>query len=78
LRARHAHIQQPATPSSTYKNNPFLLAAMPHTFKLKKNWVKVDKAALTALINDRDININNLSTKNVDAVGTEYFPHREH
>jgi hypothetical protein len=57
------------------QNTLFLLASMPHTLKLKKNWGKVDKTALAKLINDGDININNLSTKNVDSVGTEYFPH---
>jgi hypothetical protein len=50
---------------------------MPHTFKSKENWVKVDKAALPALINNGDININNLSTKNIDVVETEYYPQRK-
>jgi hypothetical protein len=42
-----------------------------------KNWGKADRAALARLVHDRHVDINNLSYKNIDAVGEEYFIHRD-
>ena len=43
-----------------------------------KKWGKVDKAALHNLINDRLVDINDMSTKSIDSIHAQYFPHREH
>jgi hypothetical protein len=48
---------------------------MPNTEIPTKIWGKVNRAALTRLVHDRDVDINNLSYKNIDAVGEEYFCH---
>ena len=42
-----------------------------------KKWGKVDKAALHNLINDRLVDINDPSTKSIDAIHAQYFHHRE-
>jgi hypothetical protein len=41
-----------------------------------RNWGKVDKAALRKLVIDGDVNIDDLSYNNIDAVHEKYFPHR--
>jgi hypothetical protein len=46
---------------------------MPDTQILTKNWGKNDKAALARLVHDGDMDINDLSYKNIDADGKEYF-----
>jgi len=42
-----------------------------------KQWGKVDKAALYQLIVDGDVDIEDLSSENIDAVNARYFPHRQ-
>jgi hypothetical protein len=42
-----------------------------------KNWGKVDKAAPARLVHNGDVDINDLSYKNIDAVGSEHFCHRD-
>ena len=42
-----------------------------------KKWGKADKAALSRLIDDRDVDIFDTSTANIDSVGAAHFPHRE-
>ena len=42
-----------------------------------KQWGKVDKASLYQLIVDGDVNIEDLSLENIDAVHARYFPHRQ-
>ena len=50
--------------------------AMSNTQILTKNWGKVNRAALARLVHDRDVDINNLSYKNIDTVRSEHFCHR--
>jgi hypothetical protein len=40
-----------------------------------KKWGKADKAALSRLIEDGGIDINNTSTANIDRVGAAHFLH---
>ncbi len=42
-----------------------------------KKWGKVNKAALPNLVNNGDVDINDLSTKSINAVQAKYFRHRE-
>ena len=42
-----------------------------------KKWGKADKAALSRLIKDRDVDIYDTSTANIDRVGAAHFPHRK-
>jgi hypothetical protein len=42
-----------------------------------KKWGKADKAALSRLIDDGDVDIYDTSTANIDRVGAAHFPHRE-
>ncbi len=42
-----------------------------------KKWGKADKAALSRLIEDRDLDIYDTSTANIDGVGAAHFPHRK-
>ena len=42
-----------------------------------KKWGKVNKATLHNLINDMLVDINNLSTKSIDAIHAKNFRHRE-
>ena len=42
-----------------------------------KKWGKADKAALSRLINDGDVDIYDTSTANIDRVGAAHFPHRK-
>jgi hypothetical protein len=56
------HKQQPTTPMP------------PKT--VNKNWGKVDKATLTTLINNWDIDIEDTSTSYIKWVQAEYFCHR--
>jgi hypothetical protein len=42
-----------------------------------KKWGKADKAALSRLIDDGDVDIFDTSTANIDRVGAAHFPHRE-
>ena len=42
-----------------------------------KKWGKADKAALSRLIEDGDVDIYDTSTANIDRVGAAHFPHRE-
>ena len=42
-----------------------------------KNWGKADKAALSRLIEDGDVDIVDTSTANIDRVGAAHFPHQE-
>ncbi len=48
---------------------------MPYTQLPTKKWGKVNKAALAKLVHDRDVDINNLSYDNINAVGKEHFCH---
>jgi hypothetical protein len=48
---------------------------MPTLAKTTKQWGKVDKAALHELIVDGDVDIEDLSFENIDAVHARYFPH---
>ncbi len=50
---------------------------MPSLVKTTKQWGKLDKAALHQLIVDGDVDIEDLSFKNIDAVQARYFPHRQ-
>ncbi len=50
---------------------------MPTLAKTTKQWGKVDKAALHELIVDGDVDIEDLSFNNIDAVHGRYFPHRQ-
>jgi hypothetical protein len=50
---------------------------MPMLTKTTKQWGKVDKAALHELIVDWDVDIEDLSFDNIDAVQARYFPHRQ-
>jgi hypothetical protein len=43
----------------------------------KKQWGKVNKTELHQLIVDGDVDIEDLSFKNIDAVHVRYFPHRQ-
>ncbi len=59
----------------TKKNLPQFcrcLSAMP-----TKKWGKANKAALSRLINDGDVDIYDTSTANIDRVGTAHFLHWE-
>ncbi len=40
-------------------------------------WGKANKAALSRLIEDGDVDIYNTSTANIDRLGAAHFPHRE-
>jgi hypothetical protein len=40
-----------------------------------KKWGKADKAALSRLIEDGDVDIYDTSTANIDRVGAAHFPH---
>ena len=40
-----------------------------------KQWGKVDKIALHQLIVDGDVDIEDLSVDNIDAIHVRYFPH---
>ena len=42
-----------------------------------KKWGKADKAALSRLIDDGDVDIFDTSTANIDRVGAAHFLHRE-
>ncbi len=42
-----------------------------------KKWGKADKATLSRLIEDGDVDINDTSTTNIDRVGAAHFSHRE-
>ena len=42
-----------------------------------KKWGKVDKAALQDLIDDGTVDVNDLSSRTIDAIHDEYFRHRE-
>ncbi len=48
---------------------------MPPLTKQKKNWGKANKAALAKLVYNRDIDITNLSSHNVDKINREHFSH---
>jgi hypothetical protein len=48
------------------------LLAMP-----TKKWGKANKATLSRLIEDGDVDIYNTSTTNINRVGAAHFPHRE-
>jgi hypothetical protein len=48
---------------------------MPDTQLSTKKWGKVDRAALAKLVHNGDVDINNLSTNYIDAVGKEHFCH---
>jgi|LakMenE18May11ns_1017448.scaffolds.fasta_scaffold7435192_1 hypothetical protein len=48
---------------------------MPET--LPKKWGKVDRAALQDLINDGTVDVNDLSSRTIDAIHAEYFCHRK-
>jgi hypothetical protein len=50
---------------------------MPNMQLSNKKWGKVNRAALAKLVHDGDMDINNLSTNNIDAVRKEHFCHRE-
>jgi hypothetical protein len=50
---------------------------MPTLVKTTKQWGKVDKSALHQLIVDGDVDIEDLSFENIDAVHARYFPHRQ-
>ena len=41
-----------------------------------KHWGKVDRAALRKLVLDGNVDIENLSYENIDAIQEQYFPHR--
>ncbi len=41
-----------------------------------RNWGKVDRAALRKLVLDGNVDIEDLSYQNIDAVQERYFPHR--
>ena len=59
----------------TKKNLPQFcrcLSAMP-----TKKWGKADKAALSRLIDDGDVDIYDMSTANIDRVGVAHFLHRK-
>ncbi len=42
-----------------------------------KKWGNADKAALSRLIEDGDVDIYNTFTANIDRVGAAYFPTRK-
>jgi hypothetical protein len=48
------------------------LLAMP-----TKKWGKANKAALSRLIEDGDVDIYDMSTANIDRVGAAHFPHQK-
>ncbi len=48
---------------------------MPDTQLPTKNRGKANKAAFTRLVHNGDVDINNLSYKNINAVGKERFCH---
>ncbi len=52
-------------------------SAMPDTQLSTKKWGKVNRAALAKLVHDGDVDINDLSTAHIDAVGKEHFRHRD-
>jgi len=50
---------------------------MPTLVKSTKQWGKVDKSALHQLIVNGDVDIEDLSFENIDAVHARYFPRRQ-
>jgi hypothetical protein len=48
---------------------------MPNMQLPTKKWGKVDKAALAKLVHNRDVDINDLSYNNINAVRKEHFCH---
>ena len=50
---------------------------MPTLVKTTKQWGKVDKSALHQLIVNGDVNIEDPSFENIDAVHARYFPHQQ-
>jgi hypothetical protein len=53
----------------------FFCLAMPNMQLTTKKWGNADRAALARLVHDRDMNINDLSYDNINAVGREHFCH---
>ncbi len=51
--------------------------AMSNTQILTKNWGKVNRAALARLVHNGDMDINDLSYKNINAVGSEHVCHHD-
>jgi hypothetical protein len=54
-----------------------LHCSAPDTQIPTKNWGKVDRAALARLVHNGDMDINDLSYKSINAVGSEHFCHRD-
>ena len=82
---RQQKLKKHSTPTNSQKNTQLCkknskklprfcrcLSAMP-----TKKWGKADKAALSRLIDDGDVDIYDTSTANIDRVGAAHFPHRE-
>ena len=74
---RHEHASQELFSCQQQQQHIISLRclAMPDMEIPSKNWGKVDRAALARLVHNRDVDINNLSHKNINAVWKEYFCH---
>jgi hypothetical protein len=48
-------------------------SAMPYTQLPTKNWGKAKKATLAKLVHNRDMDIKDLSSNNIDTVGKDYL-----
>ncbi len=78
--SRHAWVSQELCSCQEQQQHTISLRclAMPDDMQLPtKKWGKVNKAALTRLVHNGDMDINDLSNNNIDNVGKEYFCHRK-
>jgi hypothetical protein len=66
----------PHLPGTTTAHIYTLLLSNARHAASNKNWGKADIAALARLVHNRDVDIKNLSSNYIAAVGKEYFCHQ--